>query len=191
MYDRYSRFQLSPQLRVFEPASRWIDELANHHIAESKRRLGKVGRRQYAQELVERERILDSYRSKPGRYLYRTDTSLSERTRIAHCGYTALPEAPGQRPQPQFEIGLPQYEIEAQAIRAKNARLKALRPPPKESKSERKRKRKQLWRDTQTTTAKKSFPLQSPPMLPARRGPFVKKSISASATFVEQRYSAI
>jgi hypothetical protein len=63
MYDRFSRFQLSPQLRLHEPAcgSRkrigWIDEFADYHIAESQRHLAEVGRRQYALELVDRERI--------------------------------------------------------------------------------------------------------------------------------------
>ena len=127
MYDRFSRFQMSPQLRLYEPTSRWVDELAGYHTEEDQRRLKEVGRRQYAVELVEREKVRVSYRSKPERYLYRTNTSLAERTRIAHSGYTALSDVPDQRPQPHFQLGLPQYEIEARTIRAKTEQLKALR----------------------------------------------------------------
>jgi RNA polymerase sigma factor (sigma-70 family) len=190
MYDRFSRFQLSPQLRLYEPTGRWIDGLADYHIAESQRRLKEVGRRQYALELFEREKVRVSYRSKPKRYLYQTNTSLAERTRIAHnSSYAALPDVPDQRPQPHFQVGLPQYEIEARAIRAKTARLKALRleNSPKQSKPRRKR----TWHDTRTTTLEKSLPLRCQPTLQVRHGLFVKKSFSVSATFAELHCSAI
>jgi RNA polymerase sigma factor (sigma-70 family) len=79
MYDRLSRFQLSPQLLIHEEACGphlngrpgWIDEFADYHIAESRRRLAEVGRHQYALELLERERIRVAYQAKPERYLYR------------------------------------------------------------------------------------------------------------------------
>jgi RNA polymerase sigma factor (sigma-70 family) len=190
MYDRFSRFQMSPQLRLFEPTSRWIDELANHHTEEDRRHLKEIGRRQYVVELGEREKARGSYRSKPGRYLYRTNTSLKERTRIA-----ARMDAPVFARPLALVSKLPargtvqQYELDAPAIQAKNARLKALRleRPPKESKPRRKR----TWHDTRTTTPKKSCASPCPPTLQARPEPFVKKNFSASATFAELHCSAI
>jgi hypothetical protein len=75
----FSRLQLSPQLIIFEPTSKWIDEQAQNRIVDRKRRLNQVGRQQYALELVSREHVWISCRSKEGRYLYRTKlTSKSE-----------------------------------------------------------------------------------------------------------------
>jgi hypothetical protein len=90
------RLKWSPQLRLHEIVcggawgsekgkykSGWIDGLVDHNEVEARRRLDRVGRRQYALELVQRERIVASFRSKESRYQYRTDTALSERAEIA------------------------------------------------------------------------------------------------------------
>jgi DNA-directed RNA polymerase specialized sigma subunit len=56
MYDRFSRYQLAPQLRLHEAASRTIDELVVSVDAQARRRLQAIGGRGYARELVENDR---------------------------------------------------------------------------------------------------------------------------------------
>jgi RNA polymerase sigma factor (sigma-70 family) len=87
----HHRFDLSPQLRLHEivcgnrPDNRLglIDEFVNHNEAEARRHLDRVGRRQYALELVWRKIVVASFRNKQSRYLYRTDTDLKVRCQIA------------------------------------------------------------------------------------------------------------
>ena len=185
MYGRFSRFQLAPQLRLHEPASRWIDELANYHAAERCRRLSEVGRPRYALELLERERIKTAHRSKQSRHLYRTETDIKDRARIAarmdvlaFAGPLALVCKLPARSTVQ------QYELDALIIREKMARLKALRlaQPPKQSKPKRKK-----WPVTQATTRLgNSSASRSLPTSPMPHVEFAKK-ILVNLTFVPNR----
>ena len=184
-FSCFSRFSLSPQLRHFEPASRWIDEHAIRHVTACKRRLDKVGRRQYALELVSRERVWISYRSKESRFRYRTTTDIKQRAQIAarmdsSVFFDRLPNKPATST-------VQQYELDAQITREKTARLKALRlaQPP----SKRKRKK---WPDTQATTTPENLSVsQSPLVSPVPRAEFAKKIFGQSHICAEPHYSAI
>ena len=190
VFGCFSQFQLSPQLRIFEPVSEWIDGLARYHIADRERRLNEVGRQQYALELVSRERVWISCRSKESRYRYRTKTDIGDRAKIAArfntlIFFERLPNKPAT-------ATVQQYELDALVIREKNARLRALRlaqpKPPKRSNP----KRKDKWRNTLVTTPPaKSLRLRCPHLPQKQQETFVRKSFSPSATFAELHCSTI
>ena len=209
MYDRFSRFQLSPQLRLHEPAcgSRkrigWIDEFADYHIAESRRRLAEVGRRQYALELLERERIRIAYQAKPERYLYRkgcplkdyasdvlaTDariTAIEAKLNLPPIADTrlALDQAKKDRARKLREVAAHHFTIQ------KHDPYKHLRPPKLGAGREPK-PRGEIWRDIRTMIPEKSLPLPCQPTLQVQHGLFVKKNFSVSATFAELHCFAI
>jgi hypothetical protein len=187
VYGCFSRFHWSPKLRIFEPASKWIDKLAKYHIADGKRRVNEVGRRQYALELVNRERVWASHRSKESRYRYRTTNDIKDRAQIAARTYTLI--FAEQLPNKPATATIQQYELEAQIIRQKNARLKALRlaQPPKQSKPKRKK-----WPDTPATTRRgNSSHSQSLPTSPVPHVEFAKKIFGASHICAEPHCSAI
>jgi hypothetical protein len=187
VYGCFSRFHWSPQLRIFEPASKWIDKLAKHHIADGKRRLNEVGRRQYALELVKRESVWISFRSKESRYRYRTTHDIKDRAQIAARTYTLI--FAEQLPNKPATATIQQYELEAQIIRQKNARLKSLRlaQPPKQSKPKRKK-----WPDTPATTRRgNSSHSPSLPTSPVPHVEFAKKIFGASHICAEPHWSEI
>ena len=189
VYGCFSRFHWSPQLRIFEPASKWIDKLAKYHIADGKRRLNEVGRRQYALELVERERIKILYRRKNTRYLYRTKTDIEDRARIAARMDGPVFAAPLIGHKPAITATVQQCELNARIIREQIARLKALRlaQPPKHSKPKRKK-----WPVTQATTRLgNSSASRSLPMSPMPHVEFAKKIFGASHICAEPHCSAI
>jgi hypothetical protein len=189
VYGCFSRFHWSPQLRIFEPASKWIDKLAKYHIADGKRRLNEVGRRQYALELVERERIKILYRRKNTRYLYRTKTDIEDRARIAARMDGAVFAAPLIGHKPAITATVQQYELNARIIREQIARLKALRlaQPPKQSKPKRKK-----WPDTPATTRLgNSSHSPSLPTSPMPHVEFAKKIFGQSHICAEPHCSAI
>jgi hypothetical protein len=201
MYDRFSRFQLSPQLRIHEEACGphlnrrlgWIDELADYHIAEPQRRLAEVGRRQYALELLERERIRIAYQAKPSRYLYRKGSALKD---YAWARQTNLPSVADTRAilcQEKNDRAQKLKEVAASHKTIQNHDpYKHLRPPKLGAERKLKsRGEKILWHDTRTTTLEKSSPLPCQPTLQARHGLFVKKNFSVSATFAEPHCFAI
>ena len=193
-YSCFSRFQISPQLRVFEPLSKWIDELARHHIADRQCHLDEVGRGQCALELVSREHVWISYRSKENRYRYRTKTDIKERARVA-CrmppGYYAPTVFVEQLPNKPATPTIQQYELDAQIIREKIARLKALRLAQPQLPKHSKRKRKK-WRDTQAITQREnSSRSRSLPTLPMPRVEFAKTIFGLSHICAEPHYSGI
>jgi len=183
----FSRLQLSPQLIIFEPTSRWIDEQAQNRIVDRKRRLNEVGRQQYALELVSRERVRISCRSKEGRYLYRTKTDIKERSKIAARFYTLI--FAEQFPNKPATSTTQQYELDARVTREKIARLKALRlaQPPKQSKPKRKK-----WPATQATTRLgNSSASRSLPTSPMPHVEFAKKIFGRSHICAEPHCSEI
>jgi hypothetical protein len=212
MYDRFSRFQLSPQLLIHEEACGphlngrpgWIDEFADYHIAESRRRLAEVGRHQYALELLERERIRVAYQAKPERYLYRkgcplkdyasdvlaTDariTAIEAKLNLPPIADTrlALDQAKKDRARKLREAAAHHFTIQ------KHDPYKHLRPPKMGAGRKLKSRGERIWHDTRTTTPEKSLPLPCRPTLQVRHGLFVKKNFSVSATFAELHCSAI
>jgi hypothetical protein len=210
MYDRFSRVQLSPQLRLHEPAcgSRkrigWIDELADYHIAESQRRLAEVGRRQRALELLERERIRIAYQAKPERYLYRKGCPLKDYASgvlATDARITAIEAKLNLPPIVDTRLALDQakkdHARELREVAAHHGTIqnhdpyKHLRPPKLGVGRKLKSRGERIWHDTRTTTLEKSLPLPCPPMLQVRHGSFVKKNFSVSATFAELHCSAI
>jgi hypothetical protein len=189
-YGCFSRFHWSPQLVVFELTSRWIDDLAQYHLVVGRRRLDEVGRRRYADELVARERVWISYRSKEGRYRYQTESDIKERAQIA-----AQMDSPvyffEQLPNKPATATVQQYELDARIIREKIVRLKALRlaqpQPPKQSKPKRKK-----WPDTPATTRRgNSSHSPSLPTSPVPHVEFAKKIFGASHICAEPHCSAI
>jgi hypothetical protein len=200
MYGCLSRFQLSPQLRLHEPACGsckrigWIDELANYHIAEAQRRLAEVGRRQYAVELVERERIRIGYRAKAERYLYRDGSGFKDYARRLRTSRVNSPPAADA-----WAILCQEKNDRAQKSKEVAASHKTIRNhdpykhlrPPKLGAGRKLKPRGEIWRDTRTTIPEKSLPLPYLPMLQARHGLFVKKNFSVSVTFAELHCSAI
>jgi hypothetical protein len=189
MYACFSRFQWSPQLRTFEPTGNWIDGLAGYHIADRKRHLNEIGRRQYAVELVSRERVWISYRSKEGRYRYRTKTDIKDRAKIAARFYTLI--FAERFPNKPATVTVQQYELDARIIREKMARLRTLRLAQPQLPTESKPKRKK-WPDTQATTRRESLS-RSPslPTLPRPHVKFAKKIFGQSLICAERRFSAI
>jgi hypothetical protein len=161
MYDCFKAHQLSPQLRGFNAASKWIDSLA---------RKAGTGRKYHSINL------------------YRTATEIGERAKIA-ARMSSVPVFAETGDKPVVAAKLQQYELDARAAREKTARLKALRLANPKPQPERKRK-KAKWRDTPTTTPAKSLPSPSRPVLQLRCGSFAKKNLSHSATFVELHCSA-
>ena len=189
MYACFSRFQWSPQLRTFEPTGNWIDGLAGYHIADRKRHLNEIGRRQYAVELVSRERVWISYRSKEGRYRYRTKTDIKDRAKIAARFYTLI--LAEQFPNKPATSTTQQYELDARVTREKIARLKALRLAQPQLPKHSKRKRKK-WRDTQVTTRLgNSSASRSLPTSPMPHVEFAKKTFGQSHICAEPHCSAI
>ena len=186
----FSQLQLSPQLIIFEPTSKWIDEQAQNRIVDRKRRLNEVGRQQYAHELVSRERVWISCRSKESRYRYRTKTDIKQRAQIA-----ARMDSPvyffEQRPNKPATSTAQQYELDARIIREKTARLKALRlaqpQPPKHSK-----RKKKKWLDTPATTQHGNLSRSpSPPTSPVPHVEFAKKIFGRSHICAEPHCSEI
>jgi RNA polymerase sigma factor (sigma-70 family) len=190
VFGCFSRFSLSPQLKRFEPASKWVDGLARHHTSACKRRLDKIGRRQYALELVSRERVWISYRSKESRYRYRTETDIKQRAQIA-----ARMDSPvyffDRLPNKPATSTVQQYELDARITREKIARLKALRLAQPQPPTQSKRKRKK-WLDTQAMTRREnSFRSRSQPTLPMPRVEFAKTIFGQSHICAEPHYSGI
>ena len=185
----FSRLQLSPQLIIFEPTSKRIDEQAQNRIVDRKRRLNEVGRQQYALELVSRERVWISCRSKEGRYLYRTKTDIKERSKIAARFYTLI--FAEQLPNKPATSTTQQYELDARVTREKIARLKALRLAQPQLPKHSKRKRKK-WRDTQVTTRLgNSSASRSLPTSPMPHVEFAKKIFGPSHICAEPHCSEI
>ena len=185
----FSRLQLSPQLIIFEPTSKRIDEQAQNRIVDRKRRLNEVGRQQYALELVSRERVWISCRSKEGRYLYRTKTDIKERSKIAARFYTLI--FAEQFPNKPATSTTQQYELDARVTREKIARLKALRLAQPQLPKHSKRKRKK-WRDTQVTTRLgNSSASRSLPTSPMPHAEFAKKIFGRSHICAEPHCSEI
>jgi hypothetical protein len=93
LYDCFGKYPLSPAFRYYERATRWIDadKLVERRDRKERRRLNQIGRRQYALELVEQDRIRIAYRAKPSRYLCRKGSALKDYTDRAR--QTNLPTA--------------------------------------------------------------------------------------------------
>lgn len=161
MYDCFKAHQLSPQLRDFNAASKWIDSLA---------RKAGTGRKHHSN------------------HLYRTAADIGERAKIA-ARMSPMPVFAETGDKPVVTAKLQQYELDARVVREKTARLKALRLANPKPQPERKRK-KAKWRDTRTIAPAKSLPSPSRPALQLRCGSFAKKNLSHSATFAELRCSA-
>jgi hypothetical protein len=122
------------------------------------------------------------------RCLYRTTTDIKDRARIAARMDGPVFAAPliGHKPA---TATIQQYELEAQIIRQKNARLKSLRlaQPPKQSKPTRKK-----WPVTQATTRLgNSSASRSLPTSPMPHVEFAKKIFGQSHICAEPHCSAI
>jgi hypothetical protein len=83
LYGCYSRFQLSPHLRLHEATSRTIDALAVDLDKRAVRRLNAMGRRQYAWWLLRRQKSIEEDRRRHSETNYRSAMPLRDRVYIA------------------------------------------------------------------------------------------------------------
>ena len=128
LFDAFSHGQPSLKQKAILGSSRpsWIDDLADYHIKEAQRTLNRIGRRQYALELVERDKVRIAYRAKPERYLYGPQSVLKDYASFVDeksARIRALEDRKKATLQPQQE------EIDV-CLKPIHAPLPLLSPPP-------------------------------------------------------------